>query len=200
MSLVTIVPVKALRSGKSRLAGALDAHERERLCRWMLERTIGLAPTDADLIVVTEDEDVAATARIRRGDVQVIRPDVPGDLNAALSQARSAVPAGRSVLVMPTDLVLLDADALEAFLAPGGFAIAPDLAGQGTNLLHLPPKAVAPFQFSYGANSFNHHVRSAARTGHVPRVHRASATAVDIDLPGDLAAAGLSTTLKRSRI
>lgn len=190
MTLAVVIPVNALDLGKSRLSGQFDATLRRRLCESMLRWTLAVTPADALPIIVSDDGQVGALARGVRPDVLFLPAAIPRNLNAALAQGRDAVPPGWAMLVLPTDLALLDSAALDAFLNPSDdLAIAPDIADQGTNLLRLPATAVAAFRFAYGAGSLERHIGEATRLGFLPRFHREPRTAVDIDLPQDIAAA-----------
>jgi 2-phospho-L-lactate/phosphoenolpyruvate guanylyltransferase len=61
----------------------------------------------------------------------------------------------------------------------------PDRRGDGTNVIALPTDM--PFQFAYGAGSFQRHLRSAVAAGLSVRVRRDPLLAIDIDTPSDLA-------------
>src|SRR5579883_1347948 len=60
-----LIPCKALRDGKSRLAGILSAAERQALCARLLRDALGLARallSEHQVRVITPDAEVAAIA------------------------------------------------------------------------------------------------------------------------------------------
>jgi len=195
--LFAIVPLRTLAGGKARLGGALDAEEREELVLGMLRRTLAVladwAPA-AQVLVVSPDASLLAGLRGR--GVTTIRQYGEG-LNEGLQVARdAAVTAGaRAVLIVPADLPHLDAagldrllDAADAALAASGggplIVIAPSDARQGTNALLLaPPSVIEP---SFGAASFEAHVRAAAHLGASVQVVQDPTLGFDLDTPEDL--------------
>ena len=66
----------------------------------------------------------------------------------------------------------------------GGFAIASDAAGVGTNALCLA--TAHPFRFQFGADSKRLHLREAERTGLGTQIIRLPGLEFDVDLPADL--------------
>ena len=195
--LFAIVPLRTLAGGKARLGGALDAEEREELVLGMLRRTLEVlaawAPA-AQVLVVSPD--AALLAGLRGHGVTVIRQYGEG-LNEGLQVARdAAVKAGaKAVLIVPADLPHLDTagldrllDAADAALAASGggslVVIAPSDARQGTNALLLaPPGVIEP---SFGAASFEAHVRAAAHQGASVQVVADPTLGFDLDTPEDL--------------
>jgi 2-phospho-L-lactate guanylyltransferase len=195
--LYAIVPLRTLAGGKARLGGALDAEEREELVLGMLRRTLAVladwAPA-ARVLVVSPDATLLAGLRGR--NVTPIRQYGEG-LNEGLQLARDeAIEAGaRAVLIVPADLPHLDVagldrllDAADAALAASGggplVVIAPSDARQGTNALLLAPPAV--IEPSFGAASFEAHVRAAAMLGASVQVVADATLGFDLDTPEDL--------------
>lgn len=195
--LFVIVPLRTLAGGKARLGGALDAEEREELVLGMLRRTLGVlaawAPAASVLVV---SPDAALLAGLRGRGVTTIRQDGEG-LNEGLQAARdAAVKAGaKAILIVPADLPHLDTAGLDGLLeaadaalaASGGgplVVIAPSDARQGTNALLLSPPAV--IEPSFGAASFEAHVRAAAHLGASVQVVQDPSLGFDLDTPEDL--------------
>ena len=195
--LYAIVPLRTLAGGKARLGGALDAEEREELVLGMLRRTLGVladwAPVARVLVV---SPDAALLAGLRGRNVTTIRQYGEG-LNEGLQLARdAAVKSGaKAVLIVPADLPHLDAAGLDGLLeaadaalaASGGgplVVIAPSDARQGTNALLLSPPAV--IEPSFGAASFEAHVRQAAHLGASVQVVQDATLGFDLDTPEDL--------------
>jgi 2-phospho-L-lactate/phosphoenolpyruvate guanylyltransferase len=195
--LFAIVPLRTLAGGKARLGGALDAEEREELVLGMLRRTLGVLaawPSAARVLVVSPD--AALLAGLRGRDVTTIRQYGEG-LNEGLQLARDAAVASgaRAVLIVPADLPHLETagldrllDAADAALAAAGggplVVIAPSDARQGTNALLLSPPAV--IEPSFGAASFEAHVRAAAGMGAAVQVVADATLGFDLDTPEDL--------------
>lgn len=192
-----VLPVRSVAGGKARLGEALDAEERETLILGMLARTLGVLgawPPCARLHVVTQDLRVA-----RALDGPTVNGILQSDdgLNEGIAQGIAAARAqgARAVLVLPADLPMLSADALDrlldaadAALAAGSgrplVAIAPSDARNGTNaLLLFPPDVIAP---SFGEHSFEAHVRAAAAADATLQVVTDHALGFDLDTPEDL--------------
>src|SRR5262245_10731489 len=140
----TIVPVRGIAEGKSRLAGVLDAPARARLNRQLLEHTLrtvaGWRGGLDQCAVVSACRETRGIAD-RFGAVPVDEGSETGGLNAAVK--RGAAYAGsrgaRTILVLPCDLPYLSMEALaamvEAAASEGHLVIAPDRQGNGTNAL-----------------------------------------------------------------
>lgn len=192
-----VVPLRSVAGGKARLGEALDAEEREVLILGMLERTLDVLTRwtpCARVHVVTQDLRVARA--IEAPPVSAILQPTDG-LNEGLELGiREAQRDGaRAVLVLPADLPLLNAqalddllDAADAALAAGSgrplVAIAPSDARNGTNaLLLFPPNVIRP---SFGDHSFEAHVRAAATVDATLQVVTDHALGFDLDTPEDL--------------
>jgi len=110
MTLWAIVPVKPLRRGKSRLAGALSEEERTELNRNLLQNTLktlsGLKELEEVLVI---SRDPAALTIARNYGARTVREDGQPELNTALKRATviAQVYATRGVLVLPADLPLI---------------------------------------------------------------------------------------------
>lgn len=191
MKSIIIIPFKSLTEGKSRLACVLDSPERARLCRFMLERTLKVAEGFGETVVVSNDPRVADVLASCGSSAHLLLGRPAGDLNLALYHARRLVARDARLVVLPADLVLLQRSELAAFMEhPEKLRIAPDTAGMGTNLLHLPVHAVPHFCFGFGLDSLLFHKLEARRIGYEPDLFLAPGSAKDIDTPADLADAG----------
>jgi 2-phospho-L-lactate guanylyltransferase len=188
-----IVPVKPLVDAKSRLAGRLDAEQREQLSRELLLGTLrllrdveGLAGT----VVVSPDPTVLALAE--QEQVRPLVEGVPGDLNRALTQAAAGVRAegAGAIVVVPIDLPLArPADVASAVALVEGAAartvvVAPDRHGEGTNLLALRP--VDAIDFAFGPGSLERHRAAALARGIPFHTIENVRLAFDLDEPADL--------------
>jgi 2-phospho-L-lactate guanylyltransferase len=84
---------------------------------------------------------------------------------------------------LPT-ITAADIDALVRAGRQGGFAIASDAAGVGTNALCLA--STHPFRFQFGPDSKRLHLQEAERTGLGAQVVRLPGLEFDVDSPADL--------------
>jgi 2-phospho-L-lactate guanylyltransferase len=153
MSWTAIVPLNYGRDCKTRLASLLSPAERSALVEAMARHVL---------------EELSAIPAI--GQVALLSPERPpfaGDswiadggrgLNAELADARARFP-GSATLFIHADLPLLAAADVMALLAAAGekgAAIAPDLAGTGTNALAIADDRAA-FAPAFGPGSFAAH-------------------------------------------
>lgn len=195
-----VVPLRGTDSGKSRLGQALDAEERGVLVLGLLARTLDVLaawPPAQRIYLVTGDAATGELARRAQPELVLINEPHDGGLNAALRVARdAAVGAGATaVLMLPTDLPLLDGAALDrlldgadAALAAGkGHAlvvVAPADARGGTNaLLVTPPTLIEP---CFGEASLEAHLRAAALADATVQLVLDPALGFDLDTPDDL--------------
>jgi 2-phospho-L-lactate/phosphoenolpyruvate guanylyltransferase len=191
MTLWAIVPVKPLRRGKSRLAGALSEDERTELNRSLLQNTL---KTFANLKEVEEvlviSRDPQALAIARQHGARTVREDGQPELNTALKRATviAQVYATRGVLVLPADLPLVTrADVLtliEHAGEPPAVVIAPDRHGTGTNALLISPAGL--IEYDFGENSFQRHCQRAREAGARLEIVDLPTLGLDLDLPEDL--------------
>jgi 2-phospho-L-lactate/phosphoenolpyruvate guanylyltransferase len=185
LAVVVLVPVKAFADAKARLAGVLSPSERQALARWTAARVIAAAG-EAPVFVVCDDTEVAEFARAHGAEV-LWQPGV--GLNAAVSRAVLTLRdrGVRQVVVAHGDLPL-PAGLLDASV-PDAITLVPDNAGDGTNVICLP--TAVPFEFAYGAASFQRHLTHALSLGVASAVavgvRHDALLGIDIDVPSDLA-------------
>ena len=196
-----IVPVRALDDGKQRLSPVLGEQQRARLVAGLLERTLDVLRAwggAAAIHVVSPDHAVMPLAR--SGGARPILQAGEG-LNEGIVAARDiAIGAGATaILILPADLPVLEADALDALveaadaaLAAGAgrpvVVVAPADARSGTNALLLsPPDAIAP---GFGPASLERHLRAAEAAGASTQLVVDAAIGFDLDTPDDLALLG----------
>ena len=178
---VVLVPVKAFADAKARLAGALTPAERQRLARWTAARVIAAAG-EAPVFVVCDDAEVAEFARTHGAEV-LWQPGV--GLNAAVSRGVADLrERGVGHVVIAHGDLPLPAGLLGASVA-GAITLVPDSAGDGTNVICLPTEV--PFEFAYGAASFQRHLAHALSLGVAVGVRHDALLGIDIDVPSDLA-------------
>jgi len=185
-----VVPVKDLRGTKSRLAPVLNPGARAGLTLYMMGRVVAALREAGveDVCVVSPDRIVLNEAQ-RRGATPLIQES--RGLNPALEEGRRRVLdlGASTLLVLPADLPLLDAEDVRAVLEEAGegssVVISPDGAHFGTNALLIQPPDILPFAF--GPDSFEAHLGAARRRGLDVRVCERTHLAFDLDTAGDLA-------------
>lgn len=192
-SVWAVVPAKDLGQAKSRLAPLLSAGQREGLMLGLLRGTMAAlagAPSLAGWLVVSRDARLLDLGS--RFGALAVREE-GDDLNAALRQAQQVAVAheAAALLVVPGDLPLVTAAAVEALLAARPLVgpsalLAPARDGRGTNALLLSPPGA--LEFAFGEDSAPRH-RAAARAAGLPMaLHEAAEFALDLDTPADLEA------------
>ena len=188
--LFAVVPVKDLAGTKSRLAPILDPVARAGLTLYMMGRVVAaLRGAGVENVGVVSPDRVVLGEAEERGAAP-LRQESQG-LNPALEEGRRwAMERGASeLLVLPADLPLLDPEDVRAVLGVAGEApsvvISPDYAHAGTNALLLRPPDALPF--SFGAGSYESHLRAAEECGLGVRVCERPHLAFDLDTANDLA-------------
>ena len=153
MSSWAVIPAKSPAEAKSRLAAALSPAGRAALVRRLLAGTVSAAlasPALAGAVVVSASAELRALASTLGAHVCPDPPPASGDpLNAAIvAGCRHATALGATaVVVLPSDLPLLEPDVITEFLDEAGdaaVAVAPDRSGTGTNALLLRPPLALP--------------------------------------------------------
>lgn len=192
-----VVPLRGLETGKARLAGVIDAEERQDLLLGLLRRTVTLLRDWEPLTtvhVVSADRRVLAVAA--GAGAHPVTEQEPG-LNPAIREGiRAAAASGAAaVLVVPGDLPLLDRTSLDRLLEAADAAVAagsgkpivvvaPADARNGTNGLLLSPLDV--IQPTFGANSFEAHARAAKNADATLQVVAEPGFGFDLDTTEDL--------------
>lgn len=193
MSFWTIVPVKPLRRGKSRLAGVLTEDERAVLNQNMLShtlKTLRAIPEMEQILVISRDP--AALTLARHYGAHTVREEGTPQLNDALNRATTIAmkSVARGVLILPADLPLMTPNDVRAVMeaARGSqpvVVIAPDRHRQGTNALLVAPPGL--FKYAFGPDSFTRHCELARQMEARLVVCELPSLAVDVDFPEDLA-------------
>lgn len=190
MSRWTIVPIRGLAAGKSRLAEVLNDQHRQALNALLLNRVLeAVASAEGGLsrcIVAAAADDAAGLAR--KSGAHVMLERMPGGLNAALEAARErALKCGAStILALVADLPYASGAALTQLLrgVPAGrAAVIPDKQGVGTAGLLLP--AACRLKFMFGDNSLARHVAALREQHFEPIIWDDAALSFDLDSPED---------------
>jgi 2-phospho-L-lactate guanylyltransferase len=180
-----LIAIKERSRCKTRLSGALGTSARLDLVRSMLAAVLSAARgahSVRHIIVVSPARDSVPA------DVPVLA-DSGESLNGALTQAHRVLRefGCREVVILPADLPTItaaDIDALVRAGRQGGFAIASDAAGMGTNALCLV--SAHPFRFQFGPDSRRLHLEEAERAGLGAHVVQLPGLEFDVDSPTDL--------------
>ncbi|MGO8855081.1 MAG: 2-phospho-L-lactate guanylyltransferase [Steroidobacteraceae bacterium] len=180
-----LIAIKARARCKTRLSESLAPSARLQLVRSMLAAVLSAAAgaqTVRQVIVVSPERD-AVPAEIP------VLADSGESLNGALTQAHRVLRefGCREVVILPADLPHITAAEIDALVhagRSGGFAIAPDAAGVGTNALCLV--SAHPFRFQFGSGSQRLHLQEAEHAGLKAQVVRLPGLAFDVDSPADL--------------
>lgn len=191
MTLWAIVPVKPLRRGKSRLAGALSEDERTDLNRSLLQntlKTLSELKEVEEVLVISRDPHALTIAR--NYGARTVREDGQPELNTALKRATvvAQVYATGAVLILPADLPLITAEDVHVLIEragePPAVVIAPDRHGTGTNALLISPSGL--IEYDFGENSFQRHCQRAKDAGARLEIVNLPSLGLDLDLPEDL--------------
>jgi 2-phospho-L-lactate guanylyltransferase len=178
-----LVPIKAFRDAKGRLAGAYRPDERVRLAQAMAARVIAAAaPFDA---FVACDDDHVANWATERGAQVLWTPGL--GLNGAIEHGVELI-AGKGfdhVVVSHGDLPL--AETFAHVCEPDVVTLVPDHRLDGTNVQARPASG---FTARYGAGSFRAHLVDALTDGLAVRVVIDAQLATDIDTVDDLERSG----------
>jgi len=191
MTLWAIVPVKPLRRGKSRLAGALSEDERTDLNRKLLQHTLQTLCDLKELeevLVVSRDPQALTVAR--NYGARTVRENGQPELNTALKRATviAQVYATRGVLILPADLPLITREDVQTLIDhaadPPVVVIAPDRHNTGTNALLISPSGL--IEYDFGINSFQRHCQRVEATGARLEIVNLPNLSLDLDIPEDL--------------
>jgi 2-phospho-L-lactate/phosphoenolpyruvate guanylyltransferase len=179
-----VIPIKGLRTGKSRLAHLMPDDTRSAINRHLAERTLRIAASiyrPADICAVSPDADVGVLAAGLSANflLQTTR-----GLNRGLAEAARQLPQCRTVYIA-ADLPDLSGDDIRALIDVTGIGIAPDQSEQGTNALSLPTPTAIDFRF--GPNSFELHRADATKSGFAIETINRPGLAFDLDTEVDFA-------------
>ncbi len=175
------LPIRSFHDAYRRLATAYDPPARALLARSLASHTVEVvAATGVAPLIVSSGPDVEAWAASL--SLQLLADPPDGDLNAAAAEVVGYA-GDRPWLILHSDLPCLISEEVSRVLhlvSNGHHAIAFSYDG-GTSALG----GSGSFPFSYGVGSFHRHLHA----GHRPSVIATLGLTLDIDHPGDLAAA-----------
>jgi 2-phospho-L-lactate guanylyltransferase len=187
----TLIPVKALAWGKSRLSPLLPEAARQALSRAMLTDVLtnALRSSAVDRVVVVSS-DASLLLLARQLGALAIDEEYPRGLNGAVNIGTEFCLSQNAtcVLVLLADLPLVttaDIDALfHQMRGMPEVMLVPCKEGEGTNaLLRVPPVVIPP---CFGGPSLEAHQQTARRQGIACRVIEVPRIAFDLDSVEDL--------------
>jgi len=179
-----VIPVKAFRDAKRRLAPVLSPAERVRLARALATRVVAAAG-ELPVTIVCDDEAVRTWAT-SVGAAALWTPGLglDGAVEAGVDHVGRAGAA--RAIVAHADLPL--ARDLSVLTGRSGVLVVPDRHTDGTNVISIPTDV--GFRFGYGPGSFRRHRAEATRLGLPVEVHADPELNWDVDVPADLAVPG----------
>lgn len=193
-SLHVVLTMRGIALSKRRLEGALAAPARAQLNRWLLSRTLAtvgewLGDMQRCVIVSVCGE---ALALARAAGAHGL--DEPGGARghnhaAAVGLAQAAARGASKAMMLPCDLPLLSACALDDFGARAETAdlvLAPDRHGTGTNAVVVDVKA--GIEFKFGEDSLARYKAWAQSHSRTVSICTRPELGFDLDTPEDLAA------------
>lgn len=184
-SVAVLIPVKAFRDAKVRLARALDPAQRAGLARSMAT-TVAAAAGDLAVWVVCDDDEVARWAD--SVGAQVLWMPQRG-LNRAVTEGVAALAAAGYARAVVCHADLPRATRLDHLGGTGSgdrrVLLVPDRRRDGTNVASVPTDAA--FGFAYGPGSFARHLAEARRLALAVEVVDDPTLMWDVDVPDDLA-------------
>jgi 2-phospho-L-lactate/phosphoenolpyruvate guanylyltransferase len=185
-----VVPVKAFRDAKVRLAPALAPQQRAALARSLAAGVVAAAG-DLPVWVVCDDPEVADWARACGTEV-LWMPE--RGLNRAVTDGVAALAAAGVARAVVCHADLPHATRLDHLLSvsgnerpgnpPAEVVLVPDRHRDGTNVMVVP--SAAGYAFAYGPGSFARHLAEAHRLGLTVAVLDDPTLSWDVDLPEDL--------------
>lgn len=189
---VTIVlPVKVLRTAKSRLAPVLDDGERARFALEMFSHVLTVCSRAKPFRLVVLSPDDAVGELAAGAGATWVRDPAPG-LNRSLGSVFEACwRKDETPLYLPSDLPLLetsDVHSIARAASDAPIVVCSSRDRRGTNALMVSPKT--PMAPELGAGSFERHLSRAAALGYEVAVSELSRIGFDIDTPCDWAELG----------
>lgn len=186
VSITAIVPLKALRRSKQRLAGRLGGDERAALMARLFTHVVSVCastPAVTEVCAVVGDEPGAELARA--AGVAWLR-EPTAELNAAVTYATERVTSDASLVVVADlpELTVTDLHRVAAAGSVGPTVVVARTHDGGTGaLLRRPADVIAP---AFGVASAAAHLAAGQRTGIRTTLLSTPGLVHDVDHAGDL--------------
>ena len=184
-----ILPVKAFRNAKLRLAAVLTAKQRARFSYLMLEDLLEALHTSPDvdgITVISSDQSVQALTQ--RYQVELLLTNVDSGYSQDATQAINALQQQdiATVAIIPADVPYLSHADLSRLnlLHDKGLTLCPAVIDGGTNGLLFSPPLRIPLMF--GNDSLNKYLSAAQENNLATKIAQIAGLERDIDRPEDL--------------
>jgi 2-phospho-L-lactate/phosphoenolpyruvate guanylyltransferase len=178
-----VIPIKGLRTGKSRLADIMTDEDRFALNRHLARHTLSAVSEIGQMAAVyVISPDPLIGKMTAEYQARFLLQETEG-LNPALDEAARQIPERRT-LYLAADLPHLDAADIGILLDIADVGIAADLRGSGTNALCVPTPHALGFRF--GSDSYRAHTDLATSSGHEITSIKRPGLAFDLDTKSDL--------------
>jgi len=189
-----LIPVKAFRRSKERLATHYSEDEREALARALCEdmfRVVAEVKGIDRVYVISGEYHALSLARQLNWRTISESEQISESASVDAASRHCAEEGVQALLRLPIDIPLVTADDIESLFAalePAPSAvIVPSYDGTGTNALLRAPPDLFPSHF--GPGSFALHAKQAERVGARISIVRNERIALDVDEPKELRAA-----------
>jgi len=189
-----LIPVKAFRRSKERLANHYSEDEREALARALCEdmfRVVAEVKGIDRVYVISGEYHALSLARQLNWRTISESEQISESASVDAASRHCAEEGVQALLRLPIDIPLVTADDIESLFAalePAPSAvIVPSYDGTGTNALLRAPPDLFPSHF--GPGSFALHAKQAERVGARISIVRNERIALDVDEPKELRAA-----------
>jgi 2-phospho-L-lactate guanylyltransferase len=187
-----VVPVRALESTKARLAPLLSGQQRgllsSALLRWIL-RGVERSRAEECVVVSSKPEELQELLSNFSKARAISERRINGGVSAAMRDGiRSMRAAGRSIVLIPSDLPLLTASSIDGvieFLASWDVLIGPSRKMDGTSLLAFSDRSHL-IKLRYDEESYRNHLVEIQRAQASYLELRSEEISQDLDDEGDL--------------
>jgi 2-phospho-L-lactate guanylyltransferase len=184
-----LIPVKSLKTAKSRLASSLTQHQREILVLDMFHHVLCVL-LDSELFekvsVVSSDKQVLEKAYL--WGAQAVVEEYHGHNQALHAAALKEMSEGvTSLLTISADLPLLTTQEIRCFFEQSlqhDLVLAPSRDGTGTNAILIHPPLAVPYVF--GPGSLQSYLEAAKQRHLSYSIYHSIGLALDIDTIDDL--------------
>ena len=187
MNATVLIPIKALKNAKSRLAKHINPEQRELLTLLLLEHVIKIVKAvdnDLEIFIVSFDKKVIETANVL--GIKSISEKISGH-NRSLTFAAKKIDQNKPVLTLSADLPLLtknDIEQLFLLSKKNDIVLAQSKEKTGTNAVMMKTPLLIPYQF--GENSLIKFISSAKEQSLTVKTYFHDSFAFDIDTIKDL--------------
>jgi len=187
MKATVLIPIKALKNAKSRLAGFIDPTQREKLTLLMFEHVIKTVKTVDDqleIFVVSFDKKAITTAESL--GIKSISEKISGH-NRALTFAAKKINQNIPVITLSADLPLLTNADIKQMLTlskRSTIVLAQSKEKTGTNAIIMKRPLLIPYQF--GEHSLAKFIDSAKKQSLTTTIYFQKSIAFDVDTITDL--------------